>query len=284
MILKSREYFQHKAGINKKQNQSTAYKIQLYNNNLVDDVVKKYNTGEVNVKTPESVLYAGLSILNKPEIYKHYNHIINSKYTSNDNLDKLLIKNKANRELDRVVSAEVERISKNLEYVEQVMRQYEIPQKKYEEFKAKQKNRSIANRQQILKEVAIQANDLRVSEGLNINNNVFSYRNLESTAENLLRQSQMTSKHEEINSINDNYVNQGKNPVYNGKEWIWTGIGKTTRHASNHLQRRHLNEPFVIVNDTTLEIDELMFPCDPEGGFSNAWICYCELEYLTNYF
>lgn len=282
LLRRTRKFYIDKVRIDKSVNQRTAYKIQLYNNYQVDELVKKYNEGETISKPAPSQLWADLAVLNKPEVYNNYNHIINSKYTSNDNLDKLLIKNKANKELNRIVEAELERIVKNLDYVEQVMQKYEIPQQAYEDFKRKQRDKSIANRKEILEQVAIKSNDLLVSEGLNIPSNVFTYRNLEATAENLLRQSQMQSKHEEINSINDNYINQGKNAVYTGKEWIWTGAGKTTRHASNHLQRRSVNEPFIIVNDETLDIDELMYPSDPTGSFSNTFICYCEVEYLTD--
>lgn len=278
---KTRKYFQDKICIDKAQNQSTAYKIQFYNDMKVDEFVRKWNDGEPVSKPSPALLFAELSVLNKPDVYRNYNRIINSKYTSNDNLMKLFVKNKANKDLNRIVEAELERIVKNLDYVEQVLGRYDVPQKAYDNFKAKQKERSVANRREILEQVAIQSNNLLVSEGLNIPNS-YSYRNLETAAENLLRQSQMQSKHEEINQINQNYVDEGKDKIYTGKEWVWTGAGKTTRHASNHLQKRQVNEPFIIVNDETLEIDELMYPSDPSGGFGNTFICYCEVEYLTN--
>ena len=282
IFRKNRKYYQHKAFLDKQANRSTAYQIQLYNDRLIDKYVESFSSDEdLTVKPTNSQLWVELSILNRPDVYKNYQRIINSKYTSNEAFDNILIKNKANKELNRIVEAEVERISKNLDYVEQVMRKYNVPFDEYKRLIKEQKTNSVGNRQQILKDVAIKANDLLVSDGLNIPSNVFSYRNLEATAENLLRQSQMMSKHEEINAINDNYVSEGKDKVYNGKEWIWTGAGKTTRHASNHLQKRQLNEPFIIVNDATLEIDDLMYPSDPNGSYGNTFICYCEVNYLT---
>lgn len=279
---RNRKYFIHKATLDKMANRSTAYRVQLYNDRLIDKYVESFDSDEdLTVKPTASQLWAELSILNRPDVYKNYNRIIQSKYTSNEAFHNILIKNKANKDLNRIVEAEVERISKNLDYVEQVMRKYNAPFKEYERLVKEQKANSVGNRQQILKDVAIKANDLLVSDGLNIQSNVYSYRNLEATAENLLRQSQMMSKHEEINAINDNYVSEGKDKVYNGKEWIWTGAGQTTRHASNHLQKRQVNEPFIIVNDTTLEIDDLMYPSDPEGSYSNTFVCYCEVNYLT---
>lgn len=228
------------------------------------------------------MLWAELSVLNKPEVYKNYNRIINSKFTSNDNFYKLLIRNKAQKDLNAVVEAEVERISKNLDYVEQVLRNYDVPTQEYNKLVNQQKNKSLANRQKILEEVTVKSNDLLVSEGLNIQSNVFSYRNLETTAQSLLRQSQMSAGFEEATGINQEAVDNGKSEVYTHKVWVWTGAGATTRHESNHLQKVRIDEPFIVVNDATLDIDEMMYPCDPSGSPSNAYICYCEVDYTND--
>lgn len=278
-IHKSINYFQKKATIDKAFHEKTAKKIQVYANKKVDELVENFNdAGAMNTVSP-AILIAELSILNKPEVFKNYNKIINSPYTSNDNLNKMLINNKAKKDLDNVVKSQVERISKNLDYVNQVMRTYEIPQQEYKRLLNEQANKSVANRQKILKEVAIKSNDLLVSEGLNIPS-AYTYRDLELTAQSLLRQSQMTAGFEEKEQINQNYLDNGKNEVYTHKQWIHTHGGATTRHESNHMQKVPFDEPFIVVNDATLEIDEMMYPCDPAGSFSNAWICYCEVDYL----
>ena len=281
IIHKSLQYYNKKARIDKAQHKKTAYKIQMYNNQCVDKLVENFNeTGEQN-KIPQSVLWAELNVLNKPEVYKNYNRIINSKYTSNSNFERLLVKNKANKDLNRIVEAEVMRIAKNLDYVEAVMKKYDIPSEEYRKLVNKQKERSLANRQEILNKVAIQANELLVSEGINIPSNVFTYRNLETTAQSLIRQSQMTSDFERIQSINSKAVEDGKSEIYTHKVWIHTDAGQTTRHMSNHMQKVGINEPFVVVNDVTLDIDQMMYPCDPDGGASNSYICYCEVDYTN---
>ena len=272
-------YFNNKAKIDKAIHHKTAYKIQLYNNNKVDELVKTFNNAGESSKTSKAVLTAELSILNKPEVYKNYNRIINSKFTSNDNFFKMLVRNKAQTSLDNIVKSEVGRISKNLDYVEKVLQTYEIPTKQYQKLVNQQAEKSLANRRQILEQVAIKNNDLLVSEGLNIPSNVYSYRDLELTAQSLLRESQMTASFEEAQSINQHYLDNGKDAIYNSKVWIHTYGGKTTRHMSNHMQRVRFDEPFIVVNDSTLEIDEMMHPCDPAGSASNAFVCYCEVEY-----
>ena len=278
-LRKSIQYFQEKAIINKRENTNSAYKLLIYNNNLVDEYVTNYEE-DIKGKPLESLLFAELAILNKPSVYKNCNRIINSKYTNNDAFFKMLIKNKADKELNRIVEAEIERITKNLDYVEQVMRKYEIPVKRYKEILNEQENRSVANRQKILEEVAIRTNQINAEEGLNIKPHVNTYRNPEITAEALLRQSRMTAEYDEKKAINEKYINEGKSQIFTKKKWIWTGRGRTTRHASNNMQTVDIDEPFIVLNDKTLDVDVMMYPSDPAGGFSNAWICYCECEYF----
>lgn len=276
---KSIRYYQNKTLIDKAYHYDTAYKIQFYNNRKVDEFVKNYNDEVLNSKPQKSIIQAELSIINKPEVYKNYNRIINSKFTSNDNFFKMLVRNNARNSLDNIVASETERIIKNLDYVEQVLNKYDIPTKEYEKLVNQQKEKSVAHRQEILKQIAIDNNELLVNEGLDIPK-PYNYYNMELMAQSLLRQSQMTAGYQEADSINQNYINDGKNPVYTGKTWIHTHNGKTTRHMSNHMQKVPFDEPFIVVNDKTLEIDEMMYPCDPAGSFSNAWICYCEVEYF----
>ena len=284
ILKKSRKYFQEKVRIDKRNNQDAAYQIQAYNNSLVDDYIRSFTDDDLTLKLPAtSLLVAELSILNKPQVYQNYQRIINSPYTDNDALFQMIIRNKADKDLNRIVEAELERIVKNLDYIEAVMQKYDIEYSEYKKLVDKQKNSSVANRQKILQQVAYKSEQLLVNEGLNIPPHVATYRDVDLTAENLFRQSQMMSKYDEITSINEHYLNEGKSVVYTGKEWVWTGAGLTTRHESTHLQKRKLDETFLVVNDRTLDVDEMMHPCDPNGSFSNAWICYCECEYLTNY-
>ena len=258
---KSMKYYLNKTKIDKAQHKKTAYKIQFFNNMLIDKLVEDYEDAGESSRPADAVIWAELAILNKPEVYKNYNRIINSKYTSNDALYKMLIKNKANANLEHIVESELERIAKNLDFVEQVMKKYEIPTKEYQKLVKQQKESSVANRKDILEKVAIKANDLLVSEGLNIPSNVFSYRSIETTAQSLLRQSQMTANYERINGINENYIAEGKDAIFTHKTWINTGR-KNTRHMSNHMQTVLIEEPFIVVHDKMLVIDEMMYPCD----------------------
>ena len=270
------KYWIKKSLIEKRENQNEAYKIQVYNNNVIDKYIEDFINDEVLARPSQATLYSNLWILNKPHINKQYQKILNSKYTSDKALFEMLIKDKANSRLITVVEAELERINKNLDYTEKVLKNHEINLKEYQ--KIAKRESKIANRKNIMERSVADLDFVRSQFGVNIQSNVFSYRDLNQTAESLNRQTQMTASWEEYDAINKEAEEKGLPDVYTEKEWVWTGEGKTTRHRSNDGQIVGFNETFTIVNDANGDVDDLMYPCDPNGSFSNAGICYCQMR------
>ena len=66
------KYFQEKVKIDKARTKNVAYKIQFFNNAKVDNYVRSFNEGNPE-KPSHAMLWAELSILNKPEVYRNYN-------------------------------------------------------------------------------------------------------------------------------------------------------------------------------------------------------------------
>ena len=272
----NKKYWINKSLIEKRENQKAAYQIQVYNNNVIDKFIEDFTNDEPLARPSHATLYSDLWILNKPHVNKQYQRILNSKYTSNKTLFEMLIKDKANARLNTVVEAELERINKNLDYTEKVLKSHELNLKEYQ--KIAKRESAIANRKNIMESSVKDLNFIRSQFGVNIQPNVFSYRDLDKTAESLNRQTQMGATWEEYDAINQQAQEKGLPDVYTQKEWIWTGEGKTTRHESNNGQIVDFYETFTIVNDANGDVDDLMYPCDPSGSFSNAGICYCQLR------
>ena len=273
------KYFINKADKNKRLAKRTAYKIQQYNNFVMDEYVKSVDDGNPNKPTP-SMLWADLSVLMKPSVYSNYQKIINSKYTSDSAFQKMLIRNKAEKDLNRVVENQVNRMAKNVDYVEATLRNYEIPIQEYHKMLDAQKNRSVANRRQVMEEVAAARGDILVSEGLNIPSS-YTYRDLDVLSEQLLRESQSASEWEEVQAMNNEAEAQGKDARYNQKKWVWTGAGKTTRHSEmESYPVIDLNNTFQVVDENTDTVDEMLYPRDTSGSFENVAGCVCEIEYL----
>ena len=272
----NRKYWINKSLIEKRENKNAAYKIQIYNNRVIDKFIEDFSNNEIAAKPSQATLYSDLWVLNKPHVNKQYQRILNSKYTSDKSVFQMLIKNKANSRLTTVVEAELERINKNLDYTEKILKTHEINLKQYQ--KIANRESKIANRKNIMERSVKDIDFVRSKFGVNIQPNVFSYRDLEPLSEALNRQTQMSASWEECEAINIEARNNGQNDIYTQKEWIWTGEGKTTRHQSNDGQIVGFYDTFTIVNDATGDVDNLMYPCDPNGSFSNAGICYCQLK------
>ena len=273
------KYFINKADKNKRLAKRTAYKIQQYNNFVMDEYVKSVDDGNPNKPTP-SMLWADLSVLMKPSVYSNYQKIINSKYTSDSAFQKMLIRNKAEKDLNRVVENQVNRMAKNVDYVEATLRNYEIPIQEYHKMLDAQKNRSVANRRQVMEEVAVARGDVLVSEGLNIPSS-YTYRDLDVLSEQLLRESQSASEWEEVQAMNNEAEAQGKDALYTKKKWVWTGAGKTTRHSEmESYPVIDLDSTFQVVDENTDTLDEMLYPRDTSGSFENVAGCVCDIEYL----
>ena len=278
-ISKKTKYF-----INKSQNQlrtakKTAYRIQQYNNYLIDNYIESVDNG--NPKKPtQSMLWAEVSVLMKPAVYSNYQKIINSKYTSDTAFFKSLIRNKAQKDLNRAVENQVNRIAKNVDYVEKTLKNFEMPVKEYHKMLDEQKNRSVANRRQVMEDVAKARGDILASEGLNIPSD-YSYRDLNVLSEQLLRESQSASEWEEVQAMNDEAESNGKDKVYSQKKWVWTGAGKTTRHMEmESYPVIDIDDTFQVVDENTDTLDEMLYPRDTQGSFENVAGCVCEIEYL----
>jgi len=272
----NKKYWERKSLIEKQQNQMSAYYIQVYNNNVVDKFIKDWTNDENVARPTQAMLYGDLYVLNKPHVYKQYNRIINSKYTSDKALQQMLIRNKADARLNTIVESELARINGNLDYTEKVLKTYELNLKEYQKIAKREK--AIANRKNIMERSVKDRDFLSSKFGINIQPNVFSYRDLDITAEALNRQTQMNATWEEYDAINQEARSQGLPDVYTEKEWIWTNEGMTTRHSSNDGQVVGFYEPFQCIHDVTGEVEPLMYPSDPNGSFENTWICYCQFR------
>lgn len=276
MKVMNKKYYIDKAETNRRNNRLAAYRIQFYNNQLVDKLVLNQDDNEYNRPT-DAMLYANLEVLTRPSVYNNYNRLMNSKYIRQDSIQQLLVRNKANKDVNRIVEMELERVKNNLNFVEDVIRRYNVAKQEYQRLLDEQKSNSINNRRRILEEVVYKVNEVNRSEGLNIRLPE-PYRNLDTFTESLLRENRMTSEYDFYREENRLSQEAGDGVLYNRKKWVWTGAGLTTRHESNNMQEVDFEDTFVILNDKTGDIDEINHPCDPNGSPSNCRICYCELE------
>lgn len=274
---KIRNYYIRQARIDKNKNQDLGYKIQVYNNDIIDRfILNFYNETGIEI-TPE-LLFNELWSLNQPFVFENYLKILSSPYIDDTFLNQVLVRTLADKRLNTVVTAEVERISKNLDYMNEVLQTHEVNLEEYG--KIARRESKIANRKNILERSTRYTNAALTSYGINIQPNVFTYRDLDITSEALNRQTQMMSDFDRADAVNKQARRKNLPDVYTQKKWVWTGKGKTTRHRSNDGQVVGMYDYFNIINDNTGRVDSMMYPHDPNASFENAWICYCKCVYF----
>lgn len=254
---------------------NSAYKIQMYNNFKVDQYIDSVDEGVPN-KPPNAMLWAELSVLNKPQVYSQYNRIINSRYTNNDAFTKMLIRNQADKNLNRIVEAQVNRVAKNLDFTEKVLANYEVPVREYRRLLDEQKNRSLANRREILQET-LKEN----GETLDLNRYNVNYREISVMVEQQMNEIRSASDYEECQAMNEKAESDGKSPVITMKQWEWTGAGKTTRHMEmENYPVIDFDKSFQVVDENTDTVDRMLYPRDTDGSPQNVYGCVCEINYF----
>lgn len=270
-----RGYIIKKAEYNRANNKRVGVKVKAYQDSIIDDMVADPNRYEI---PSDSVLYAGLENTLKPQVYNNYKSLLSSPYIKNDSVQELLILNKANKDTARIVEAELAQMKSNLDYVQNVLNKYDIVNKEYK--KVLNETGKLSNRKQVLEAVSKNisiANNMASSPTMNIPR-IQPYYDLDFVSEKLLRENRMTSSYESMEEINRVAEENGNDVPHSQKEWVWTGIGKTTRHESNDGQTVDFDDYFTIVNDATGDVDEMLYPCDPNASASNSSVCYCELN------
>lgn len=284
-----RGYLKEKAEYNRANNKRVGVKVKAFQDSIIDDMVANPNYYEVPL---DSVLYGALEGAIKPAVYNNYKALIDSPYIKNDSVQEMLILNKANKDTARIVEAELAQMKSNLNYVEKVLNKYEVLNSEYK--KALTSNK-LANRKQLLETVikskdSVNSLNTRLREaGTTMSPNLripdtpmyFTsqrYYDLDFFSEKMLRENRMSSAYEIMEEENRIAEENGNDAPHSKKMWVWTGIGKTTRHESNDGQTVDFDDYFTIINDSTGDVDEILYPCDPNGSPSNCAVCYCELE------
>jgi hypothetical protein len=272
-------YHINKAQRYTKQAKEVAYRIQQYNNFVIDDYVESVDDSNPKKPSP-AMLWADLSVLMKPAVYQNYQKIINSKYTSDKAFDKMLVRTKAEKDLNRIVEEQVNRIGKNVDYVEKVLNQVTMPLNDYHRMLDEQKNRSVANRMKIMEDVAKQREEIMQSEGFNIPSE-YSYRDLDVLSENLMRQSQSASDWEEAVAMNNEAEANGEPLPFTQKRWIHTHDGATTRHQEmGNYPPIPFEDYFQVEDENSGVVDQMLYPRDTNGSIENVAGCVCDIEYF----
>ena len=268
-------YLIKKAEYNRANNKRVGVKVKAFQDSIIDDMVADPDRYEI---LSDSVLYASVESAIKPAVYNNYKALLDSPYIKNDSVQEMLILTKANKDVARIAEAELAQMKSNLKYVENVLNKYDVVNKEYK--KVLNESGKLSNRKQVLETVSKNistANNMATSPTMNIPR-IQPYYDLDFVSEKLLRENRMSSAYEIMEEENRIAEENGNDAPHSQKMWVWTNIGKTTRHESNDGQTVDFDDYFTIINDSNGDVDEILYPSDPNGSPSNCAVCYCELE------
>jgi len=250
--------------------------IQMINNELIDEQIFTFYD-ETDTNNPSSPYYTN------EERYRADIGQANLLATYQD-LDRLLEKNNlitkthiarleqynASKSIgDAITNIEVERINKNIKYVEETLKQAELDIKLYRELVEKLPNTT--SRKNII--------ESSISSGESPKGRKYTYKDLNKLSRELERYRDNHTRYANARLTDEQSQRDGTGNVGFKKVWIWSRL-ENTRHELMGDEEVGLYETFEVINEQNGDIDYLRFPHDVENDRHNCSnICNCGCSY-----
>lgn len=263
-------------------------RIQFVNNDLVDQLVLGHD--EVyDPFTVENIAYQ-INMVNQPATTSDLQRILGHSLVTRSLESEVEARRVIGEVSDSLTKLEVERVVKNLDYVENVLSTSEVAIDKYEALIEKLPRQ--VSRKEVLEKCITSGDELPVSKrqawlernlerGASYNKE-YSYRELNQLSRDLERYKTNRLDYETALMENRQADREGYDRVNESKSWIWSALEKT-RHRDMDGETVDLTETFTVMNEVTGDIDELRFPGDVENDHNNCSnICNCGCSYVIN--
>ena len=253
-------------------------KIQMINNEAIDERILTY-FDDYDIDNPtipaykEEVIRQSIGQTNLMASYADLNRLLQkSRLVTPDHITKMEQYNAASRIGNKITNVEIERIQKNLEYVEQTLKEAELDLAKYKEIVNKVPR--TVSRKDILEKA--------LTSGQNYKGREYSYKELNNLSRDLERYRLSSADFEAAKIENEQSQRNGNGSLNQTKTWIWSQLERT-RHSGMDGETVGLYEKFTVVNEVTDVVDYLRFPHDIENDNNNCSnICNCQCSYEIN--
>lgn len=249
-------------------------KLQIINNNAIDHKILELsgepNTDEIIPAYNESKLISEINAANLVANDKLIRRLLRNSIASSNEINKLLAKNANAKVSDRLTKVEVERIQKNLKYVEATLDTAEVDIQMYKSLMDKLP--STISRQDMLQKA--------LTNGENYKGRKYSYKELSKLSRDLEKYKNNHLQYEVAKIENTQAQQEGLDSVNSTKTWVWSTLEKT-RHEELDGQTVPLYSKFEVINSQTGDVDYLRFPGDIENDHNNCSnICNCQCSYI----
>ena len=271
----------------------TYTKIQMVNNRLIDKYIIDYDneySDPIYDPYDPKVIYGEIMQYNLAASQKDLQRILQHSVVTRNPQTELEATKVIRNVGDSLTKLEVERVVKNLNYVENVLETSNVDIKKYEALVEKLPRE--VSRKSVIEKCIVKQEDLpptrrqawleqNLKRGASYNKE-YSYRELNQLSKDLERYKANRLDYETSIMENKQAEREGYGKINESKTWIWSQLEKT-RHQEMDGETIGLTEKFEVTNEVTGDVDYLRFPGDVDNDHNNCSnICNCGCSYEIN--
>ena len=264
--------------------------IQFINNRLVDKKIIEWNDeypADVYDPYDEKTILQEIIPYNIAASQRDLQRILQHSLVTRNAQTELEARKVINKVGEDLSKLEVERVLKNLDYVENVLENTEIEIEKYKALIEKLPRQT--SRRSVIERCIKTGDDLpptqrqvwlerNLERGASYNKQ-YSYKELNQLSRDLERYKTNRLDFETAMMENRQADREGYDKVYTEKVWIWSQLDRT-RHSELDGETVPLESKFEVVNEVTGDVDYLLFPQDVSNDHNNCSnICNCRCSY-----
>lgn len=269
-------------------------RIQLTNNRLVDKKILEWDdeidTDLYDPYKPETITSEIIGY-NRLATSKDLQRVLKHSIVTRNLQTQSEVMKVINSVTDDITMIEVERMIKNLNYVENVLTNANVDINKYETLVEKLPQST--SRKEVLERCILKNNELPANKrqafletalerGENYKGRQYTYKELNQLSRDLERYKTNRLDYETAIMENRQAHREGYSNVNQTKTWIWSTLEKT-RHEEMDGETIPLSSKFEVTNSQTGDVDYLLFPGDVANDHNNCSnICNCQCSYEIN--
>ncbi len=251
-------------------------RLQMLHNNIIDqrilELEGEYDDEPVKPSERTSLIFGEMGKENLLATNKDFQRLMRNSIVTQNHITQLEQLQASRSISDKITQVEIERVEKNLQYIEQTLSNAEVDIDKYKTLMEKMPR--TVSRQDMLEKA--------LTKGYNYKGREYSYKELNRLSRDLEKYKQNHLTYEKAKIENNQAQREGLGSVNQTKTWIWSTL-EDTRHEELDGETVGLYEKFEVTNSKTGDVDYLRFPGDIDNDHNNCSnICNCGCSYEIN--
>lgn len=251
-------------------------RLQMLHNNIIDqrilELEGEYDDEPVKPSERTSLIFGEMGKENLLATNKDFQRLMRNSIVTQNHITQLEQLQASRSISDKITQVEIERVEKNLQYIEKTLSNAEIDIDKYKTLMEKMPR--TVSRQDMLEKA--------LTKGYNYKGREYSYKELNRLSRDLEKYKQNHLTYEKAKIENNQAQREGLGSVNQTKTWIWSTL-EDTRHEELDGETVGLYEKFEVINSKTGDVDYLRFPGDIDNDHNNCSnICNCGCSYEIN--